>query len=226
MSVRDELHLCDFCGKSQRQVKTIVSGEGKVRRGAIDICNECVDLCVEVIAEGELDDEGELDSGSSLQVAPKSAIDLLGFEPVFRTKNLKQDNNACFYLGPFREPFNTIYKDHVVPPFKRAGMTISRADEIFSTDVVIEDVWKGVISSAFIIADVSGRNPNVMYEIGMAHTVGRPVLMISQSSDDIPFDLRHRRCVIYEYTPRGCKKLEDDLARAIEFLRSSFGRKS
>ena len=60
-----------------------------------------------------------------------------------------------------------------------------------------------------------------MYEIGMAHTVGRPVVIITQSVDDVPFDLKHYRCIIYEHTPRGCKALEDKLEGTLRFVASA-----
>jgi hypothetical protein len=211
MVVRNKLHICDFCGKSQKAVKKMVSSEP--RKPCADICDECIDLCTEILYEAKYD-------FGTLQIIPKDVVQMLGFKPIFQARDFKSVEDTCFYLGPFNEPFNTIYKDHIVPPLKNVGFTVNRGDEIFSTDVIIEDVWKGIVSASFIVADVSGRNPNVMYEIGMAHTVGRPVLLMSQSVDDLPFDLRHRRCVIYSYTPRGCRKLEEDLVETTKLLRS------
>jgi hypothetical protein len=53
--------------------------------------------------------------------------------------------------------------------------------------------------------------------LGIAHTLGKPVILTSRSLDDIPFDLRHRRYTLYEYTPRGMKQFEKDLAKAVEW---------
>lgn len=214
MSIRKDLHWCDFCGKSQKEAKKIVwAGKTPRTSGDTDICDECIDLCTEILYEEKYD-------FSTLQVLPKDVMQVLGLKPVFHSRNFKPDKDSCFYLGPFSEPFDTIYKDHVVPIFTKKGFAISRADQIFSADVIIEDIWKGILSASLIVADVSGRNPNVMYEIGMAHTIGRPVILMAQSVDDLPFDLRHRRCVIYEYTPRGCRKLEEELVRTADFIRS------
>ena len=66
---------------------------------------------------------------------------------------------------------------------------------------------------------MTGRNPNVMYEIGMAHTVGKPVVMITQNREDVPFDLKHYRYIVYEYTPRGCQLLEEKLIGTVKFLK-------
>ena len=140
---------------------------------------------------------------------------------MFARSDLQARRNHCFYLGPFAEPFNTVYSDHVVPALRGLGMTVERADEIFSTDVIIEDVWRGINAANFVIADVTSKNPNVLYEVGMAHTVGKPVVLVTQDMADVPFDLRHRRCVVYEYTPRGCARLEEQLKGTAEALINS-----
>ena len=78
------------------------------------------------------------------------------------------------------------------------------------------DVWTAICRSRIIIADCTGRNPNVFYEIGIAHTVGKPVILIAQNSKDVPFDLRHIRYIPYEYTPVGIKRFESVLANTIQ----------
>ena len=62
--------------------------------------------------------------------------------------------------------------------------------------------------SRAVIADCTTRNPNVFYEIGMAQTVGKPVLLITQDESDVPFDLRHLRYIKYAYTPPGMAAFE------------------
>ncbi len=197
---------CSFCGKLSIEVEHVISGP------AVYICNECIDLCFEILTE-----KGWKPS----KFITKSNIDLkeLNIKPRFNKIRFEKRSNHCFYLCPFSEPFNTIYSDHVVPAVKSQDVTIERSDEIFGTQPIIEDIWEGINSASLIIADVTNRNPNVMYEIGMAHTVGKPVIIITQSIDDVPFDLKHYRCIIYEYTPKGCKKLENQLAGTIGFLK-------
>ncbi len=62
-----------------------------------------------------------------------------------------------------------------------------------------------------ILADLTRKNANVFYEVGICHALGKPVLLLAQSIDDVPFDLRHRRVLLYDYSPRGCKRLEGTL---------------
>ena len=80
----------------------------------------------------------------------------------------------------------------------------------------MRDVWNGINNSRFLVAELSSRNPNVMYELGIAHTLGKEVILICQAhSEDVPFDFRHMRYFRYEYTPRGCATLEENLKKSI-----------
>jgi hypothetical protein len=83
----------------------------------------------------------------------------------------------------------------------------------------MKDVWSAIYYSEVVIADCTGRNPNVFYEIGIAHTLGKETVLIAQQIDDIPFDVRHIRSIVYEYTPRGVREFEKKLE---ETLRVSF----
>lgn len=171
------------------------------------ICDECLNTSVELLIKENF----------NLPTITKrfNVLDLSELQPVFTRRRFRVRANHCFYLGPFAEPFNAIYSDHIVKPLAEQGITIERADEIFSTDAVIEDVWEGINCAKVVIADVTGKNPNVMYEVGMAHTIGKPVLLISQIADDLPFDLRHRRCIIYDYTPPGIQELQKGVVTTV-----------
>lgn len=125
----------------------------------------------------------------------------------------------AFISARLRHPFDEIYRDHVVNALAIEVVTVSRADEIFGTEAVIEDIWSSIVASTFVVADLTTKNANVLYEVGMAHTVGKPVVIITQDMNDVPFDLRHRRCIVYSHTPRGCGRLEEQLAGTARFLR-------
>ncbi len=204
---KEDLQLfCSFCGKSQRQVRKLIAGPG------VYICDECIELCVPILVEG-----GHEFSAVEVRYEPISVKDM-GLNPIFNRVEIAPRDNHCFYLGPFRDPFDEVYRDHVVPTLGSEGITVERADEIFSTDVLIEDIWAGIVGATFVVADLTTKNANVLYEVGMAHTVGKPVIIITQDMQDVPFDLRHRRCIEYKHTPRGCQRLEEQLLGTARFL--------
>ena len=80
----------------------------------------------------------------------------------------------------------------------------------------MRNIWSAIYASHLVIADCTGRNPNVFYEIGIAHTLGRPVILTAQNNDDVPFDIRHIRYIHYNLTPRGIKEFEDRLRKTIQ----------
>jgi hypothetical protein len=119
-------------------------------------------------------------------------------------------------LSPFAEPFDTIYNDHIKKIIESIpGRFILRADDIYDNKSIIEDIWKNINEAGIIIAELTEKNPNVFYEVGIAHTVGKEVILLAQNIDDIPFDLKHLRCILYDYTPRGCQTLESNLKNTI-----------
>lgn len=123
------------------------------------------------------------------------------------------DEDMCFIVMPFSvESLNIVYEDFVRPTLvDRCQLRPERGDDVFGSNVVMDDITKSIRKARLIIADLTGRNPNVFYEVGIAHALNKQVLLMTQSIDDVPFDLRHRRALVYEYSPRGCKKLEKDL---------------
>ena len=123
------------------------------------------------------------------------------------------DEDVCFIVMPFGvESLGIVYEDFVKPTLAdRCQLRPERGDDLFGSDVVMDDITKSIRRARLIIADLTGKNPNVFYEVGIAHALNKQVLLMTQSIDDVPFDLRHRRALVYEYSPRGCKKLEKDL---------------
>lgn len=106
--------------------------------------------------------------------------------------------NLAFVLLPFSPPFDEYYENIIRPAAKLSGLTTLKADEIYSTGPIIHDIWTQIWTSTVVIADVTGKNPNVNYELGICHTLGVPTVIITQHIEDVPFDYRHRRCICYD----------------------------
>lgn len=141
---------------------------------------------------------------------------IVRLNPIFSGRDFLLDDSLVFVLSPFSEPFNTIFTDHIKPTVESiSGLRCLRADNIYDNRPIIEDIWKSINEARIIIAELTGRNPNVFYEIGIAHTVGKEVILITQTMDDVPFDLRYLRCIVYDYTPRGANILETNLNNTI-----------
>lgn len=168
---------------------------------------------------GERVEELDQNSVSELKQVLKDAVEAFRNKPEQRiSDNAKSERftieeDMCFIVMPFSiESLNIVYEDFVKPVVtERCNLRSIRGDDVFGSNVIMEDITKSIQKARLIIADLTSRNPNVFYEVGIAHALNKQVLLMTQSIDDVPFDLRHRRALVYEYSPRGCKKLEKDL---------------
>ncbi len=132
--------------------------------------------------------------------------------PIFNARNFKIKEKYCFVLMPFTLKWsNRVYK-HLRGIVNNLGYNCERADNLFGKNI-LEDIWSAINEAEIIIADVTAKNPNVFYEIGIAHTLGKKVILITQSSADIPFDFKGYRHVIYEDNVDGFKILEDTIPK-------------
>lgn len=116
-------------------------------------------------------------------------------------KSKLSDSKNVFVLMPFGEPFQTIYYNVISPVVKSLGYSASKADEDSRIGIVIDQIKKSIREAFLIIADVTGKNPNVFYELGLAHGSEKEVLIITQTEKDIPFDISHIRHFKYTYDP-------------------------
>lgn len=128
--------------------------------------------------------------------------------------------NVCFVLMPFTDELVPIYSDHIAAVARGLGLDVLRADGIFSNRPVMDDIRDAVRNARIIISDLTSRNPNVFYETGICHALGKEVVLITQDVD-VPFDLRHIRHIRYEYTPRGMARFEETLRETLKNILAS-----
>ena len=79
-------------------------------------------------------------------------------------------------MMPFGEWFDRYYQEIYVPAIKEAGFEPVRGDELFHTGSVVEQIWEQIEKAKLLLADLSGKNPNVFYELGLAHAARKPVV--------------------------------------------------
>ena len=141
--------------------------------------------------------------------------------------NLVERPGTCFIIMPFARIFTPVHRVIVrALESAEAGFQCRRADEFFGGHQVMEDILREIGSSELILADVTGRNPNVFYELGIAHMLKNAsrVLLVTQRVDDIPFDLRAYRHIVYTRNRRGLEKLSGELIKAARGVSSALAR--
>ena len=145
----------------------------------------------------------------------------MAIAPIFgRPLPLPADQQTdVFVLMPFKTKLESIYSKHMKKMAQELGLRMLRADEIFSPKPFMEKVWDGICAAQLILADCTEKNPNVFYEIGMAHTVGKKVVLITRSDKDVPSDIKHFDYIHYNYDPEGVETL---IERLRKFLNAHF----
>ena len=120
-------------------------------------------------------------------------------------------------MMPFDAGFDAIY-ERIRRAASEAGLHARRADDMWEAPTVMQDVASLIDRSRVVICDCTGRNPNVFYEIGIAHTLGREVVLITQNDEDIPFDLRHLRYLKYLNNAEGRRALVTALSTRLQAI--------
>ena len=130
--------------------------------------------------------------------APSKVVDATMTTSEKRNEGVREFLDTCFVMMPIGGWYDSYYKEIYVPAIKEAGFEPVRADELFSSGSVVEQIWEQIDKAKVLLADLTGKNANVFYELGLAHASRKPVVFTSGILDDVPFDLRHLRVIIYE----------------------------
>lgn len=141
------------------------------------------------------------------------------FNPIFGQPTVdKLFECDVFMIMPFAPEFDPVYQKIVAPTVAELGLSIKRGDDPFSKHEIIHEIWSMLNACKLVIADCTGRNPNVFYELGLAHTIGKPVIMLTQNLVELPFDVRNRRAIEYDTTFHKIDNLKQQLSIAIRSI--------
>jgi hypothetical protein len=156
------------------------------------------------------------EAGEYVSSAASPARKIVFTPSVFSVPDEPVDTSLVSIMMPFAgfDPVHDAIKGAVAD----AGLKCERADNVWEHSVVVQDIFSLVFRSFIVVCDFSGRNPNVMYEAGIAHTLGKHVVPITQSKDDIPFDLQHHRYLSYLNNAEGRGKLRAGLTDRLKTL--------
>ncbi len=129
-------------------------------------------------------------------------------------------NNRCFVIMPFSTPegyekdhFTKIYEQIIKPAVEKAKLTPERVDEnLLSTDIVAK-IFKGLTECDMAICDLSSRNPNVLYELGIRQAYNKPVLLIKDEKTEKIFDVGGLTTIPYE-----SNRLYENVTDAVDII--------
>ena len=154
----------------------------------------------------------------STELKEIDVIQQITFTPsVFNIPKKSTNSKLISVMMPFSPAYRGTYE-----AIKRVadymGLECLRADDIWENSTFIQDIFELIYCSKIVIVDFSERNPNVMYETGIAHTLGKIVIPITQSLTDIPSDLGHHRTLKYLPNDEGYRNLSNELYKRINTI--------
>lgn len=123
---------------------------------------------------------------------------------------------SAFVAMPFREPFNTLYKE-VIEPRTKLDFEVNRIDEKPGPGLIFKDIQQEIAEADVVIAEISDPNQNVFYEVGYAHALNKPTILLAKRGIQLPFDISSYRVIFYDDSIGGKPEVERNLDR---FLRA------
>ena len=136
---------------------------------------------------------------------------------VFEAPPEPVDPSLVAVMMPFEADLKPVYKAIKAAATARS-LKCQRVDDIWQHSTVIQDIFSLIFRANIVICDFTGKNPNVFYECGIAHTLGKHVVPIAQHDSDVPFDLRHHRYLRYLNNEEGLANLTSGLSSRLATL--------
>jgi hypothetical protein len=119
-------------------------------------------------------------------------------------------------MMPFGDPFDLYYERVYLPAIEAANLAPARADDLFRPSGIVGDLWEMIQAAKVLLAELTTKNANVFYELGLAHAIGKPVVLVSETMNDVPFDLQPLRIILYSKSdPNWGEKLAADVTAAL-----------
>lgn len=141
---------------------------------------------------------------------------IVTFSPqVFDIPNKQQNDKLVTVMLPFKlqKSFEAVKQ-----ACNNLSLDCAKADDIWENPTFIQDIFDLIFTCRVVVADFTGKNPNVFYEVGIAHTLGKTVVPITQSMADVPSDLGHHRALLYYPNEQGYKDLTTDIEKRLKTL--------
>lgn len=160
-----------------------------------EFCNECKGLIVRAMRNGEI----TLHEVAALE----------------RIMDYVAGRKRAFVLMPFAPHFDQVYRGGIKPALESLGWICQRADEVHRAREILDLIWEGIHVADLVVADLTGQNPNVFYEVGYAQALGRSTVLLTQDMNDVPFDLRSHQVVHYDAAESDWALLAEKLSRYV-----------
>ena len=125
----------------------------------------------------------------------------------------------AFVVMQFKEEYNEFFREVIKPTCEKHGLEVIRADDMYTSGLIIQDIIQSLEESSLVIAEITPDNPNVYYELGYAHGIKKPTILLCDSSrEKLPFDISGIRTIFYDNKISGKSQVEERLSKHLEYL--------
>jgi hypothetical protein len=131
----------------------------------------------------------------------------------FRSFVLERQPGTVFVVMQFSEPYKQLYDDVIKPVTATFGLRAYHVGDVFGPGLILGDVAQGIVDAKVIVAEITPPNQNVFYELGYAHALAKPTILLAERGKQLPFDISGYRVLFYENTIAGKSHVEDGLKK-------------
>ncbi len=141
-------------------------------------------------------------------------------EVVFADVRISSSAPRLFVIMPFSEPYDTLYREVIHPVASNLQFKVVRVDEIPGPGIILQDIQRQIEDSEAVVAEISTQNPNVFYELGYAHALRKPAILLVRGEEvkTMPFDVRSYRAIVYDDSIGGKKRVERNLEQHLKAI--------
>jgi hypothetical protein len=139
---------------------------------------------------------------------------------IVRVKNYRVETRqrSAFVIMQFGAPYDQFFSDVIRPVVAGCGFHVIRADDTAGPGLILADIVGQIQEAEVVIADITPENQNVFYEVGYAHALGKPTILLAEKGKKLPFDVSGFRTLFYENSIAGKAYVEQGLRRHVEAI--------
>jgi hypothetical protein len=137
---------------------------------------------------------------------------------LFRDFEVSRRQPTAFVAMQFGEPYDSLYRSAIRPKAHALGFDVTRIDEVNRPGIIFQDIQKKIEDAKVVIAEITAPNQNVFYEVGYAHALNKPTILLAQRGKDLPFDIRSYRVIFYDDSIGGKPLVEKTLREHLDSI--------
>ena len=136
----------------------------------------------------------------------------------FSSFSITSRPGRLFVVMQFSEPYQQLHEEVIKPVADDFNLQAYHAGEVFGPGMILQDIAQGIADAKVVIAEITPANQNVFYELGYAHALGKPTILLAERGKQFPFDISGYRVLFYNNTIAGKKQVEEGLRKHLEAI--------